>query len=236
MLQFNSFLLFILLINLSSCYDDKWETIRGNGIDEQAKSIEEVIFFENEFNGLVGGYTFIEDNHAQKNHPNLATIPTLFITKDGGLNWTEVKFGTLRNQAVINAVIYQDTLLCQTDSLVFFSKNNGQDLAIIEDTVARQDIIKRLAKPNRYTLQGRDFYFDGKKYAITESFQNNLALVIICSDSKTLTDYYFVSYDEGKNYSFLQKIFGDNRERFLLGDKFLYCYHFPLGLKRLKLR
>lgn len=225
-----------MLTCLSSCYDAKWETIRGNGIDETAKSIEEVIFFENEFNGLVGGYSLMADNHAQKNHVSLTSTPALFITKDGGLNWKEVKFGTMRNQAVINAAMYHDTLFCKTDSFILFSKNSGHDLEIVKDSSTRQHIIARLTKPNRYTLNDRKFHFDGKDYSITERFQNDLATVIICSDSKTLTDYYFVSYDREKNWSFLQKTFGDNRERFLLGDKFLYCYHFPLGLKRLKLK
>jgi len=51
-----------------------------------------------------------------------------------------------------------------------------------------------------------------------------------------MTDHYFVSFDNGGNWNFLQKDFGDNRQKFLLKDKYLYRYHFPFGLQRLKLK
>lgn len=226
----------IILILLFSCDYSKWETISGQGINDEPKSIDNVIYFEDENNGVVGGYTLVNDNNAQ-NDFKLSQIPTLYLTSDGGKNWKEIHFDpTIIRQSVQNAYLHLDTLICQTDSLILFSSNKGRELSILTDSSKQNLAIKKYLTNNKSKIKDDNFKHKGRKYSIKELYENNLASVIVCWAPKTLTDYYFVSFDKGKNWTFLQKDFGNNRRRFLLQDKFLYCYKFPFGLQRLRLK
>jgi hypothetical protein len=225
----------IIFILFCGCDNSKWETIIGQGINDEPQSIEKVIYFEDENNGVVGGCTLISDSNAQ-NAVKLSEIPTLYLTADGGKKWTEVHFDSTIRQSLLNAYLHLDTLICQTDSLALFSTNKGVTFQCYKDSIQYNAIVEKYLKNNKSEIKDHNFQYQGIKYSIKELFQNDLATVIVCSLPQSLTNYYFVSFDKGKDWNFLQETFGDNRQRFLLKDKYLYCYHFPLGLQRLKLK
>lgn len=229
-------ILFLLLITLfSSCDNSKWETIRGQGINDEPKSIDNVIYFEDENNGVVGGYTLISDNNAH-NDVKLSEIPTLFLTADAGKSWREIHFDTTIKQSVRNAYLHVDTLICELDSLVLFSLDKGYHFQTFSDASQRISLTSQYIIDNKSEIKDDKFSYRGKEYYVAELYRNDLAMVIVCRGQETMTDYYFVSFDNGKSWDFLQKCFGDNRQRFLLKDKYLYCYDFPFGLQRLKLK
>jgi hypothetical protein len=225
----------LTLILLCGCDNSKWETIKGSGINDEPKSIDNVIYFENENSGLVGGYKLIEERNA-KTADGLVLIPTLFITEDGGNNWNEVKFSPMLRTSVDNVYLHGDTLICKLDTLLLFSTEKGKSFRTINDSLKKRTIIGRHFKENRYDISDHDFFYKDKKYYIKERYQNDLAIVIVCYGAKTLTDYYFVSFDKGNTWTYLQDLFGDNKARYLFEDKFLFCYDFPFGLQRLKLK
>jgi hypothetical protein len=233
MKKFISYLLVTILFY--SCNNSKWETIRGKGINDEPKSIDNVIYFENEANGVVGGYTLISDSNAV-NDVKLSQIPTLYLTTDAGKNWREIYFDTTIKQSVRNAYLHLDTLICELDSLVLFSLDKGYNFQTYPDSSQQVALINKYITDNKSEINDDKFSYNGKDYYIAELYRNNIASVIICRGQETITDYYFVSFDNGKSWDFLQKCFGDNRQRFLLQDKYLYCYDFPLGLQRLKLK
>ena len=218
-----------------SCDNSKWETIRGKGINDEPKSIDNVIYFENETNGVVGGYTLISDSNAL-NDVKLSQIPTLYLTTDKGNSWREIHFDTTIKQSVRNAYLHLDTLICELDSLVLFSLDKGYHFQTYSDSSQRMSLINKYITDNKSEIKNDKFNYSGKDYYIAELYRNNLASVIVCRGQETMTDYYFASFDAGQSWKFLQKSFGDNKQRFLLADKFLYCYDFPFGLQRLKLR
>lgn len=227
-------ILLLYTILVSSCDSSKWETIKGSGISDEPKSIGKVIYFENENSGVVGGYTLVEDTNSD-NDSGLSPRPVLFITRDGGKNWTQVPFSSNLKGSVGNAYLRGDTLIFQIDSAVFLSSDGGKHNLLLPDSIG-QDIIRKNFSTNRYAIEQHDFLHNNKQYYIKETYQNEFAIVNVCHGDETLTDYYFVSFDKGDTWTFLQKTFGDNRARFLLEDKFLYSYDFPFGLQRLKLK
>ena len=119
---------------------------------------------------------------------------------------------------------------------VLFSNNKGHSFKVVNDTTERSLIIKRYLSGNKSSIGNDVFEYKGIKYSIVEFYQNNFASVIVCDGPETMINYYFVSFDKGKNWTYLQKDYGDNSRRFLYEDKFLYCYNFPYGLQRLKLK
>ena len=225
----------IIIVVYTGCENSKWETIRGKGINDEPKSIENVIYFENENNGVVGGYTLISDSNAL-NQVKLSQFPMLYLTTDAGKNWRQIHFNTNTRQPVRNAYLHLDTLICEFDSLVMFSLDKGYHFQIYTDSNQRLSLINKYIRDNKSKIKDDRFSYKGQNYHIEELYKNNRASVIVCRGQETLTSYYFASFDNGKSWSFLQKCFGDNRQRFLLDDKFLYCYHFPLGMQRLRLK
>jgi len=228
-----SYLLVIALF--CSCDNSKWETIHGEGIDEEPKSIDNAIYFENKNNGLVGGYKLIEDRNAL-NDVKLSQIPILYLTTDGGRSWREIHFDSMIKQSVRNAYLHLDTLVCELDSLVMFSSDKGYHFQTYSDSNQRVSLINKYISENKSEIRDDKFTFKSKEYYIAELYKNNYAAVIVCRGQETLRDYYFASFDQGKTWKFLQKSVGDNRQRFLLRDKYIYCYDFPFGLQKLKLK
>ena len=233
MIKSASYLLIVFLFY--SCDNSKWETIRGQGINDEPKSIDNVIYFENENNGVVGGYTLISDSNAQ-NDVKLSQIPTLYLTTGAGKSWREIHFNTSIKQSVRNAYLHLDTLICELDSLVLFSSDKGYHFQTYADSSQRTFLINKYIHNNKSEIKDDNFSYKGRDYYIAELYKNNLASVIVCRGQETMTDYYFVSFDNGKEWDLLQKGFGDNRQRFLIADKYLYCYDFPFGLQRLRLK
>ena len=229
------FLAVLLIILFSSCDNSKWETIRGHGINDEPKNIDEVIYFENENNGIVGGHTLVFDNRAQ-NEFKLSQFPTLYLTSDAGKSWNEVHFDTSIKQSVRNAYLHLDTLICELDSLVLLSFDKGRHFQVYTDPTQRGSVINNYIVGNRSEIKDEHFRYNGKDFYIAQLYRNSLATVIVCRGQETMTDHYFVSFDNGKNWKFLQKDFGDNRQKILLKDKYLYRYHFPFGLQKLKLK
>jgi hypothetical protein len=225
----------ITLFIVYGCDHSRWETIAGNGIDDEPKSIDNVIYFENERNGIVGGFTLIDDPNAQ-NDVRLSPIPTGYLTSDGGKNWKQIYFDPAIKQILRNAYLSHDTLICETDSLVLFSTDKGQSFEVLTVSSDRFRIISQYLKTNKSPIRQDHFQYKGTEYSIKERYTNDRVSVIVCHGPGTLTDYYFVSFDQEKSWTFLQSDFGDNRQRFLLEDKFLLCYQFPFGLQRLPLK
>jgi hypothetical protein len=153
------------------------------------------------------------------------------MTTDGGKKWKELRFDSLMNSGVTKVYLHDDRLICETDLVKFISIDGGKTFNAYKDS-SKTFIPSQEA--NRSS--SRWFEFEGKRYVRNEHYENALASVIICSDNKTLTDYYFASFDKGNNWNFIQKELGDNRAKFLLKDKYLYRYHLPLGLQRLSLK
>jgi hypothetical protein len=229
------FINIISLFLVYSCNNSNWETIEGIGIDEGAKSIDNAIYFENENKGVVGGYELVTDPNA-KNDFKMSEIPILYLTEDGGKNWKKIHIDKTIKQNIQNAYLHFDTLICETESLVLLSVNKGGSIQSISDSSQRNLLIKKYLKTNNLE-NGRNFLlYQGTKYIISERYQNEFASALICYGPELMTDYYFVSFDKGMTWSFLQKDFSDNRKKFLVGAKFLYRYYFPFGLQRLKLK
>ncbi len=230
----NIILIISTLALLSSCDNSQWETIRGNGINHDPKTIDKAIYFENENRGLVGGYTLVKDKNDTVD--GLLLTPALFLTEDGGKNWNEIKLNSSIRASVDNVFLHHDTIICQLDAEILFSTDRGKTFQRLNNSLEKQLIADHHFNTNRYDIEDHDFLFKDKKYRINERYKNDFAIVIVCSGEKTLIDYYFVSYDKGITWKYLQNLYGDNKARYLLHDKFLYCYDFQFGLQRLKLK
>jgi hypothetical protein len=170
-----------------------------------------------------------------ENSDGLASIPLLFFTNNGGKNWKEIKVERV-GKSLTAAYLHGDSLICRIDSSILLSIDKGQHFIEVRNSFHFNDILNNCSPSKRYIIQDHKFIYNGKQYYQKEQFQNNLASVIVCYGDEALTDYYFASFDSGKNWIFLQKRFGDNKARFLLDDRFLFCYDFPFGLQRLKLK
>lgn len=223
----------ILFNSLTGCKDSGWITIEGKGIDDEAKSISQTIYFENLNRGVVGGYTLSGTNSDNK---KLEFIPTLYLTEDGGLNWERISFDSEIKESIENAYLNFDTLVCQTDFAILFSINKGQSFDIIQNKTEYKSLSTKYFQRNRSDIEERNFIFENTNYRVKEIYKNSQATLIVCNGLETLTDYYFVTFDDGKKWKYLQNDFGDNRQRFLFEDKYLFAYDFPFGLQKLELK
>lgn len=97
-----------------------------------------------------------------------------------------------------------------------------------------KNIENKLFYKNRYSIKNHDFIFKNDKYRIKEKYEFEKTIVIICYGKKSLTNYYFVSHNTGKNWSFLQEEYGSNRQKFLY--KNLYLLSYESRLQKLKLK
>ena len=229
-------LIFFSILFFVSCKDSKWETIKGNGIDNEPKSIEQAIYFENNMTGVVGGYYLVK-NENSKNADKLEIIPTLYLTEDAGENWKQIIFDKNLRGSINNAYIGADTIVCLLDrSIILFSINKGQTFTETQDKKEFETYWNKYLNYNRYEIRNDNFEFDNIKYTIKETYKNNHATLIVCYVPESLTDYYFVSFDNGKNWKYLQSDYGSNRNKYLLEDKYLLAYQYPFGLKKLKLK
>lgn len=225
----------IPLIVCIGCKDSKWETIKGSGINDEPKTIDKAIYIENLNNAVIGGYTIVFDK-SSKNPDHTVLIPTLYLTNDGGKNWKAIHFDKNIKTSIDKVYLNLDTLICQTDSAILFSINKGLSFKQIKDSIEYKTISNKYFFYDKYDIKNSAFTYQNENYSIREKYKNQHATVIVCSGPKTLTDYYFVSFDNEKSWKYLQNDFGDNRERFLYEDKYLYSYAFPFGLQRLKLK
>lgn len=95
----------LLLVNTSCRKSSKWEEIEGKNIKF---GILNAIYFENLNNGLIGSYT-LEKNSKSENHDHLEIKPLLYYTKDGGKDWTLLKFEKILKE-VSTMYFYQKIL------------------------------------------------------------------------------------------------------------------------------
>ena len=121
-------------------------------------------------------------------------------------------------------------------SIILFSINKGQTFTETQDKKEFETYLNKYLNYNRYEIRNDNFEFDNIKYTIKETYKNNHATLIVCYVPESLTDYYFVSFDNGKNWKYLQSEYGSNRNKYLLEDKYLLAYQYPFGLKKLKLK
>ena len=146
---------------------------------------------------------------------------------------------------VRNAYLHKDTLICQIDTVIneksasiFLSTDGGLNFQVVTDTIEQKNIIKNLFTEHRwrYKSENRDFFYENKQYYVKEYYKNEFVSVIVCYGEEFLRNYYFASFDREESWTFLQKATGNNLARFLLEDKYIYCYDSPFGLQRLKLK
>jgi len=230
-------LYFVFVTLLVGCTgnDSRWEKIKGAGIDDESKSLDP-IYFENPDKGVVGGYMLIKGN-GQASSGGLEPIPLLYITENGGRIWNQIDLGSNPRGRITNVYLNADTLICtKEDSTVLFSTNKGKTIAYIKSDNEYKKIKKKYFVFNRYKIDNPDFEFDNVRYSIKEIYKNDLSIVIVCRGPEVLTDYYFVSFDNGKNWKYLQTDYGSVRQKYLYEDKYLFSYNYPFGLDRLKLQ
>jgi hypothetical protein len=122
------------------------------------------------------------------------------------------------------------------DLTVLLSTDKGKTIDHIRDIDKCRVLKEKYFVVNRYNIDDPDFEFKNIQYVVKEIYENEYSTVIVCYGPETLTDYYFVSFDKGRNWKYLQKDYGNVRERFLYKDKYLYSYNYPFGLNRLKLK
>lgn len=228
------FFLFILS-TLNSCnnYNSKWEEIKGSGISEN-ETLDNVIFFQDSLKGIIGGYKLIE-NVKSKNIDKLDIIPVLYFTQNGGKNW---KLITIADQkyAVDNIKLENDTIICQIDSMLYKSKDLGLTWKLLEKSSSKKISEKYFPNTNQFNISNQKFKFENKDYIIKENYQNKNVKLIVCYGEKSMTDYYFISKDYGKNWTYLQDEFGSNKRKFLLKDEYIFAYDSQYGLQKLKLK
>lgn len=221
----------IILIN-TSCENTKWENTKGQDIKF---GTPEAIYFENLNNGLIGSYR-LEENPKSTNFDKLDIKPVLYFTKDGGKKWTLLKFNENITGGVKNLFLSNDTIYCQIDynpSTIYKSTNLGITWNKL-DYEKSKIIEKNVFRNNRYEIKNHDFVFKNENYSIKEKYQLEKTIVIICYGQESLTDYFFVSHNNGKNWTFLQEEHGSNRQKFLYKDQYLISYE--SCLQRLKLK
>lgn len=230
-------LLFLLsILSLTSCNNSKWETVKGVGINDAPKSIDQAIYFENKQRGIVAGYKLFRNKNS-KDIDKVEFIPILYLTENGGRNWKQIKINPRLRGIINNVYLHGDTLICQIDhSIVLVSDDKGGKFNLIQDEDKIEVYNEKYFDFNRYAIDNDKFNFDNTEYTIKELYSNQLAILIVCYGPETLTDYYFISFDQGGKWKFLQKDYGDNRQRFLLNDELLLCYDYPFGLQKLSLK
>ncbi|WP_396153172.1 hypothetical protein [Flavobacterium sp.] len=227
------FFLFILL-TLISCnsYNSKWEEIKGSGISEN-ETLNNVIFFQDSLKGIIGGYKLIE-NVKSKNIDKLDIIPILYFTQDGGKNWKLITIAGGKD-GVDNVKLENDTIISQIDSIIYKSKDLGLTWNLLDKSNYKKNSEKYFPNSNQYKISNQKFKFKNKNYKIKEKYQNENAQIIVCYGEKSMTDYYFISKDNGKKWRYLLDEFGSNKKKFLLKDEYLFAYDTQNGLQKLKL-
>lgn len=222
----------LILINTSCRKNSRWEVIDGQDIKF---GNPQAIYFEDLNNGLIGSYG-LEEDPKSKNPDHLKIIPVLYHTKDGGKKWTLLKFEKNVKGGVQDVFLTKDTVFCKIDynpSVIYKSRNLGatwNKLNLYESKIVE----KKLFTKNRYKIKKHDFEFKNEKYWIKEKYDFEKTIVIICYGKESLTDYFFVSHDNGKNWIFLQEDRGSNKQKFLYKD--LYLLSYENRLQRLKLK
>jgi hypothetical protein len=221
----------IILIN-TSCEHTKWENIKGEDIKF---GVPEAIYFENLKNGVIGSY-ILEENSKSKNYDKLDIKPIAYYTKDGGKYWTLLKFNDSITGGVQNLYLSNDTIYCQIDynpSKIYLSTNIGKTWNKL-DLEKSKIIENNKFRKNRYDIKNYNFEYNNEKYRIKEKYQLEKTIVIICYGKESMTDYFFVSHNNGENWTYLQEEFGSNRQKFLYKDRFLISY--DSNLQKLKLK
>ena len=229
-------ILLFIFFQTTSCRDSKWELKLGKGIDENTTTInEDVIYFDDENNGIIGGQI---SKNANK-RPSLndkEDVPILFITSDAGSHWKEIHFDSTINKPIKHVYLHLDTLICQIDSLYLFSSNKGSNFITYKGINEYKFITKKYFNKEN-TSYGGGIEYEGKTYKVIERLRNNLVTIIKCfDDDDTLIDFYFVSNDHENSWKLVSNEYGSNIKLFLIGDKYLYRYHYPLGLERMTLK
>ncbi|WNM18339.1 WD40/YVTN/BNR-like repeat-containing protein [Flavobacterium capsici] len=226
--------LLLLLLFLYSCnsYNSKWEEIKGSGIVEKG-TLNKAIYFQDSLTGLIGGYTFRHNKESQ-NIDKMDKAPLLYLTKNGGKNWKLLKID-YEDSGIDNIKIENDTIICQIDSLLLKSTDLGNNWNVVEKSNYKEISEKYFSDSNPYKISNYNFKFENKNYRIKEKYQHKNTTVIVCNGEKSMTDYFFISRDNGNNWKFLQNEFGSNKMKFLLNEDYLLAYDSQYGLQKLKL-
>jgi hypothetical protein len=223
---------FIISI-LAGCTSSKWELIYSDGIKLDNFS-EEAIYFENSQKGVIGGYTLVKDSSAD-NDFKLSMLPVVYLTTDGGKKWHAVQINTILKGSVRALTLTNDTLLCLTDSGFFNSPEISKTLQLNKSEPFLASLIG-----SRYHWACKQridsFVHSGVVYKPKECYQTSKARVLVCRGPSVQTDYYFASFDNGRQWRLLETDFSGVSSKYLLADSFLLRYQYPLGLERLKLK
>jgi len=218
---------------LLGCDNSKWESISTSGISDSPMSIDQAIYFENMQNGLLGGYYFeASPGKNAEGAQNFLERPLLFYTRNGGKDWRKVPLNSSWRGNLDAVILSRDTILCKIQNHYFRSNHLGYDWQAAEP----QDTARLL---NQHQIENSNIpplLSEGEPYYVKEIYRAQHTLVYVCYGKDVLTDYYFVSHDSGMHWRFLQKDFGSNNAKFLLGDQYLLMYESPYGLRRLALQ
>lgn len=226
------FLFFITSLNSCTKYNSKWNEIKGTGIME-GETLNSAIYFQDTLNGIIGGYKLIK-NENSKNFDKLDIIPVLYLTKNGGKDWKLINIENAKD-AVNNVFLSDKAIICQIDSVVLKSNDLGLTWNLVEKSSYRELSNKYFSNSNQYKISNHNFKFENTKYRIKERYKNKYAEVIVCYGKKEMTDYYFITRNNGMNWEFLQDESGSNKKKYLLKDEYLYAFDSQYGLQKLKL-
>jgi hypothetical protein len=222
--------LLFVCISLCSCRESKWEETKGDGVPIGGETLNKVIYFENYSKGLIGGYKLMEDANSN-NMDKLETIPVLYLTKNGGGDWKPILFDKNIKGSIDAVLLSGDTITCRIDSITLRSIDLGVNWKALE----KANNLK-IRDPYKKVVAGT-LKFKDEDYRIKEWYRHTSTIVVVCKkNGGSLTDYYFVSRNNGKDWDFLQQDYGSNKSKFLLKDQYLISYDPPYGLQRLKLK
>jgi len=234
-MQMRNIIFLFLISTLISCnnYNSKWVEIKGIGISE-GETLNNAIYFQDSLRGIIAGYKLVE-NENSKNHDKLDIFPVLYLTKNGGKDWTLINIQNVKNE-VDNVFLSGNSIICQIDSVVLKSNDLGLTWNLIEKSNYKDLSQKYFPNSNQYNISNPKFEFDNKKYDIKESYKYKNVEVIVCYGEESLTNYYFITKNNGKKWEFLQDEFGSNKKKYLLKDEYLIAFDAQYGLQKLKLK
>ena len=144
----------------------------------------------------------------------LGYASALYFTQNGGKNWKLITIAGGKD-GIDNVKLENDTIISQIDSIIYKSKDLGLTWNLLDKSNYKKNSEKYFPNSNQYKISNQKFKFKNKNYKIKEKYQNENAQIIVCYGEKSMTDYYFISKDNGKKWRYLLDEFGSNKKNSL---------------------